>query len=135
VTKIMEIPGVGPVDADILLAAGIRTSERLLKVAGSGEGRRALSSETGIRESVLLLWVRRADILRLKGVGPEFAGLLEHAGIISVSELGQRRPDNLHARMLEINASRRLVRRTPTLADVQRWVAQAKRLRVAVTGG
>ena len=46
----------------------------------------------------------------------------------TVKELRNRNPENLVARMAELNRSRRLVRRLPTLPMVERWVAQAGEL-------
>jgi hypothetical protein len=54
--------------------------------------------------------------------------LLEFASVDTVPELAQRKPENLHAKMLEVNAERKLVRRPPTLAQVENWVAQAKEI-------
>jgi hypothetical protein len=43
-------------------------------------------------------------------------------------ELAQRKPENLHAKIVEINAEKKLVRKLPTLKQVQDWVAQAAKL-------
>jgi hypothetical protein len=61
-------------------------------------------------------------------VGSEYADLLEAAGVDSVPELAQRNAANLHARLGEINESKKLVRRVPTEADVAGWIAEAKTL-------
>jgi uncharacterized protein DUF4332 len=58
--------------------------------------------------------------MRIKGVGSEYADLLEAAGVDTVPALGQR------------NAAKNLVRRVPTAAEVEAWVAEAKTLPRAV---
>jgi len=46
----------------------------------------------------------------------------------TVKELAVRRPENLHARIVEINQARKLARRAPTSTEVINWVSQAKEL-------
>jgi hypothetical protein len=46
----------------------------------------------------------------------------------TVVELAQRNPENLHSTIVEVNASMELVRRTPSLEQVQDWIEQAKQL-------
>ena len=50
------------------------------------------------------------------------------AGLDTVVELAQRVPMNLHAKMVEVNAMKKLVRRLPAESQVADWVNQAKRL-------
>jgi hypothetical protein len=61
-------------------------------------------------------------------VGSEYADLLEAAGVDTVPELARRRADNLTTAMAELNATKKLVRRVPTEAEVTKWVEQAKAL-------
>ncbi len=132
-TKIIDIEGIGPVFAEKLEGAGIKTVEALLKAGGAAAGRKDLATKTGIDAGKLLEWVNRADLYRIKGVGSEFSDLLENAGVDTVKELATRRADNLHAKMTEVNTAKKLVRRAPTLAEVEAWVAEAKTLPAAVT--
>lgn len=132
-TKIIDIEGVGPKQGEVLAAAGIKTIERLLKEGGTAAGRKDVAARTKISDAKILEWVNRADLFRIKGVGSEFSDLLEQAGVDTVKELATRKPENLHAKMLEVNASKKLVRRPPTLKDVQKWVAEAKTLKPAIS--
>ncbi len=132
-TKISEVEGIGPTFAAKLQEAGIGTVEGLLKAGGAAAGRKDLATRTGIDIKILLDWVNRADLARIKGVGSEYADLLETAGVDSVTELGTRKAENLHAKLTELNAAKSLVRRVPTLAEVEKWVAEAKTLEQAVT--
>ena len=125
--------GIGDVFAGKLTAAGVATVEALLKTAGSAAGRKTLAEQTGLTTNQLLEWVNRADLMRIKGVGSEYSDLLEAGGVDTVKELATRRPDNLHAKLLEVNEAKKLVRRTPTLNEVEAWVAEAKTLPGAVT--
>ncbi len=116
-----------------LVAADVKTVEALLAAAGSAAGRKALETKSGIDAGKLLEWVNRADLMRIKGVGSEFSDLLEASGVDTVKELATRNTANLFAKMVEINTAKKLVRRTPTENEVEKWVAEAKTLPPAVT--
>jgi predicted flap endonuclease-1-like 5' DNA nuclease len=130
--KIIEIEGVGERYAGKLANAGVKTVERLLVVAGPVAGRQQLAQSVGVDDARVLEWVNRADLMRVRGVGSEFSDLLEAAGVDSPVELARRNAENLHERMLEVNAARKLTRRTPALSQVQRWIDHAKTLQRAV---
>jgi len=131
--KVIDIEGVGPVYSEKLVAAGIKTVAALLKHGASKEGRKAIAEKTGIDEKVILSWVNFADLYRVKGIGSEYSELLEKAGVDTVPELAQRRPENLHAKLVEVNTEKKLVRQLPSQKMVETWVAQAKTLPKVVT--
>jgi predicted flap endonuclease-1-like 5' DNA nuclease len=132
-TRIQEIEGIGPAYAEKLAELGIETVEKLLEEGASPKGRKKLVEATGLSAKLILKWVNRADLARVKGVGEEYADLLELAGVDTVPELAQRNPENLYKKMKEINDERSLVRRVPSLSAVQDWVAQAKELGRVIT--
>jgi predicted flap endonuclease-1-like 5' DNA nuclease len=132
-SKISEIEGVGESYAAKLQDAGIGTVESLLEKGAAPAGRVELAESTGISEKLILKWVNHADLFRLKGVGGEFAELLEVSGVDTVPELAQRNAENLHGKMAEVNEARNLVGRIPALSEVESWIAQAKGLTRKVT--
>ncbi len=127
-TKVIDIEGVGPVYAQKLQDAGISTVEALLKAGATPEGRKELAAKSGIDQDKVLDWVNFADLFRIKGVGSEYSQLLEIAGVDTVVELSKRVPANLFKKMAETNAEKKLVRREPSLKEVESWVEQAKKL-------
>lgn len=131
--KLIDIEGVGEVYAGKLKAAGVATAEALLKMGAAAKGRKEIAEKSGISETLILEWVNHTDLFRIKGVGEEYADLLEEAGVDSVPELAQRRADNLLEKMTEVNAQKKLVRRLPVLSQVADWVEQAKKLPRLVT--
>jgi predicted flap endonuclease-1-like 5' DNA nuclease len=131
--NIENVEGIGPRYAKTLRDAGVRSTARLLRVAGDKRGRVKLAAETGISEKLILEWVNHADLVRIKGVGEEYSDLLEEAGVDTVNELKNRNPANLHEAILKVNEAKRLVRRPPALSMVKNWVAQAKKLEPMVT--
>jgi predicted flap endonuclease-1-like 5' DNA nuclease len=133
VTKLLAIEGIGEVYFGKLAVIGIRTVEALLDAGKTPQGREELAEKSGISGKLILEWVNRADLFRIKGVGEEYSDLLENAGVDTVPELAQRRADNLFEKLQAVNAQKKLVRRLPTLAQVGDWVAQAKVLDRIVT--
>lgn len=131
--SIDAIEGIGHAHATKLRKARIRTTEALLKAGATRTGRREISEATGLSEQLVLEWVNRADLMRVKGVGEEYSDLLESAGVDTVRELRRRNAANLLNTMIEVNAKKRLVRRLPTQAMVERWVDHAKDLSPIIT--
>lgn len=132
-TTVFEIEGIGEVYAGKLKEAGIVTLEALLEKGSTPQGRAELAEKTGISATLLLRWINRADLFRVKGIGEEYADLLEVAGVDTVPELAQRNPDNLFQKLAAVNEEKKRVRRLPTLEQVRQWVEQAKELPRVVT--
>lgn len=126
--KLEIVEGIGPVYAEKLRAAGVRSVDGLLRAGATPDGRKELEEKTGIGHEFILDWVNRADLMRIRGVGEEYSDLLEGAGVDTVPELAQRNPDHLYDKILQVNEEKRLVRRPPTRDMVAYWVEQAKTL-------
>lgn len=126
--KIEEIEGIGPAYGEKLRAVGITTTDKLFKACTTKKQRQQVAEATGIEESRILKWANMVDLFRVKGIGAQYAELLEAAGVDTVKELAQRKAENLTAKMEEVNAEKKLVRLTPALKSVQGWIAQAKEL-------
>ena len=131
--NISSIEGIGPVMAAKLADQGIKSTDALLKTAADRKGRRALAKETGISDKQILNWVNKADLMRVRGVGEEYSDLLEATGVDTARELAVRNPYNLHSAMQVVNDKKELVRRVPSLAEIESWVAEAKKLAPMVT--
>ena len=127
------IDGIDDDIAATLKVAGIKTSERLLEAAKSPRGRKALSDKTGLSEKNILRWANMADRMRIKGMGKEYAGLLQAVGVDTVKELKYRNPGKLAAALAEANTKRKLVRVLPSEKAVVRWIEQAKKLPMKIT--
>ena len=126
--KIEEIQGIGEAYAAKLGTAGIENVEQLLEKGTEATGRKRIAEQSGITEKLILRWVNMADLFRVKGIGEEYADLLEAAGVDTVPELGQRNAENLHEKQQEVNEAKKLVRRVPTQTEVSSWIEQAKEL-------
>ena len=126
--RLSDIEGIGGVYEGKLNVAGIETVEEYLAACRTPANREALSEKTGISVTLILEWANHADLYRIKGIGSEYADLLEEAGVDTVPELAQRNPENLHKKLKEINDEKDLVRRLPGEGEVADWIAQAKQL-------
>lgn len=124
--KIVDVEGVGPAYAEKLQNAGCVTTDDLLARAGKKSGRESLAAATGISEKLILEWTNHVDLMRIDGVGSEYADLLEAAGVDSPAELTQRNPASLATTFGELDAGRNTVRRIPSEAVVAGWIAEAK---------
>lgn len=132
-SKIEEIEGVGPAFAEKLAAAGIKSVANLLEKCATRKGRAAVAEATGISDKLVLKWTNHADLMRIDGVGPEFAELLEAAGVDTVKELRNRNGENLAKAMADKNEEKKLTRVTPSAERVGKWIAEAKTLDPIVT--
>ena len=131
--SIESIEGVGPKMGDAFRGAGIRTVDDLLTAGADKKARKQLAETTGIGETRLLNFVNMADLFRINGVASQYAELLEGAGVDTVKELKHRNAQNLADKMEEVNTSKNLVRRTPSVKVVQSWISQASKLPPVVT--
>ena len=131
--KIIDIEGIGEVYAEKLIAAGITKVSQLLDKCATPAGRKALEEETGITGKLILKWTNHADLFRINGIGPQFAELLEAAGVDTVKELKHRVAENLQKKLEEVNAEKNLCNRVPAVTEVQKMIDQAKELPATIT--
>ncbi len=130
--NIKDIEGIGETYAEKLRDAGVRTTDDLLKKGGTSKGRAELAAATGLTENQILEWTNRADLHRIRGIGSEYADLLEFAGVDTVAELARRDAVNLYEKLKAANEEKKKVRRQPSLEQVGKWIEQAMSLPRAV---
>lgn len=126
--RIDQVAGIDSRDATKLRKAGVRTSKALIERASSGRGRNQLAKETGLSPKDIQLWIHHADLLRVKGVGGEYAALLVVAGVDTVRDLRRRNPTALLAKIIGLNGSHKVVSRLPTESMVVGWIDSAARV-------
>ena len=127
--KLVDIEGIGATYAAKLTEAGVKSQEALLKAGDTPKARKNLEKMTGISGKLLLKWINRADLARVKGIGEEYADLLELAGVDTVPALARRNAENLHKTLVGVaEANKNVVRRVPAATEVVKWVAAAKEL-------
>jgi hypothetical protein len=130
---IADLEGIAPGVAAMLKSVGIRTTRKLLETAKNPRGRKALAEKTSLDEKEILRLANMADRMRIKGVGEDYAELLEAAGVDTVRELKYRNPSNLARALANVNKQRNLVELLPSEKAVVRWIAHAKTLPLKIS--
>lgn len=124
--KIIDIQGIGPEYAEKLNAMHIHTTDDLMKHATDEQSFRMLSERTGISEKLFEKWTRMAGLMRVNGIGPQYAELLFFSGVDTVEKLREQPVDGLLTRLAEVNATRKLTGALPNATDVQRWMVNLR---------
>ena len=124
-----KLKGVNAELAAKFKARGLDTVEKLFEAVLTAKGREELAAATGVPKEVILELANRADLARIKGIAGVYGDLLEEAGVDTVKELKGRTAENLHAKLLEVNAAKNLTPKPPTLQSVKTWISLAKRRR------
>jgi predicted flap endonuclease-1-like 5' DNA nuclease len=123
--NIDQVAGVDHKKATKLRKAGIRTSKALIEAASTRRGRTDLARATGLSPKDLQMWVHHSDLLRVRGIGAEYAELLVAAGVDTLRDLRRRNPTALVAKIIGLNGSNRVVSRLPTESMVESWIDAA----------
>lgn len=123
-----QIEGIGETYAEYLATAGIGSTNSLLSEGATRAGRKRIARTADLSPSLILQWVNKADLFRVRGVGEEYSDLLEAGGVDSVPELAGRNAKNLWEHLVRTNKTHALVRRVPSLPEVTSWIQSAKKL-------
>lgn len=124
-SKLDLIEGIGPVYMAKLKEAGVGSVEKLLETCKTRSGRSKLAETTGISGKLILTWTNHADLFRINGLAGEYSELLEASGVNTVPQLATRVAENLLKKMIEVNNAKSLVRKLPTLGQVEGWIKEA----------
>ncbi|NNF42514.1 MAG: DUF4332 domain-containing protein [Phycisphaerales bacterium] len=131
--KISEIEGIGPASAEKLAAADIGTTDDLLSLCSDAKGRKATAEKAGVSESQLLKWANMADLMRVSGIGGEYAELLKASGVDTIKELRTRNAENLAEKAKQINEAKSLTRVVPSASVISGWISKAKEMEPKIT--
>lgn len=130
--RIDQVAGIEVKQATKLRKAGVRTSKGLIEAASTRRGRTDLAKSSGLAPKDLQMWVHHADLLRVRGVGSEYAELLVASGVDTLRDLRRRNPTALLAKIIGLNGSERVVDRLPTEAMVESWIRAAGELEPSI---
>lgn len=132
--KIQEMDGIERASGIRLREVGIVTTEDLLARCGEAAGRRMVACASGLTEDQLLKWANMADLMRISGIGQDYAELLLAAGIATVRDLENFDPADLVGNLREANQRKRVTRGVPSVNLATKWIDQAKHLEPIVSG-
>ena len=131
--SISAIRAIDQREATRLRKGRVRTTEALLSEASTRKGRSSISKRTGIPTSDLLAWAQQADLMRVGGIGSEYADLLSASGVETIKTLRRRNAANLMTALEQVNTKKRIVQRLPTIEMVHGWIDSAAQLEPIVT--
>ena len=131
--SIDSINGMTHTEATKLRRARVRTTVTFLQIASTRSGRALLTKETGITSPKLLHWAKRAELMKIKNLGRDYADLLEAVGVESVADLKRRNPESLHEMMHNANHVKKIVDRMPSLKRVTNWIDDSKDIVITVS--
>ena len=131
--KIEEVEGIGPTYGAKLKEAGIDDTDDFLKLCCDAKGRKEAAEKTGISEKMLLTWANMADLMRVNGVGKQYAEILHAAGVDTIKELRTRNAANLTEAMKKVNDEKNLANANASETSVQDWIDKAKEMEPLIT--
>jgi hypothetical protein len=126
--RIEDLESLGDTLRACLAEAGLKNTRHILEKCATAKDLAALAAQSGIAEAQILHCVHIADLLRVKGVGDGYAGLLVAAGVPTVALLKDADPDALMAQLTEAKPKVKHVDRLPHRKDVARWIEDAASL-------
>ncbi len=128
-----EIPQAIPApDAAKLKSVGVTTTFALLEKGGEAPARKTLAKQTRIAEKTLEAWIQMADLLRVKGIGPDVARLLAAAGVKTVSMLKSADATALNDEIGKVNSKQHLSENPPSKEHLEAWIKQAQTLPIVL---
>ncbi len=131
--KIDEVEGIGPTYAAKLKEAGIDDTDDFLKLCCDAKGRGEAAEKTGISEKLILTWANMADLMRVNGIGKQYAEILHAAGVDTIKELRTRNAANLAEAMKKVNDEKNLANANASESSVQDWIDKAKEMEPLIT--
>jgi predicted flap endonuclease-1-like 5' DNA nuclease len=128
-----EIPQAIPAaDAQKLKSAGVTTTFALLEKAADPKDRKSLARSTKIAEKTIEAWAQMADLLRVRGIGPDVARLLAAAGVHTVVQLKTANASALSDEIVKVNSKQHLSENPPSMEHLQGWIQQAQTLPIVL---
>ncbi len=114
--------------AKLLEKEGIKATEDL--VALSKSQIRNLAKKTGLSAKLIDTCQEYADLMRVEGISPEYAHLINLIGIDSVKELSMRNAKNTLEKMESyLKENPKIVKQLPKIEDIENWIEQANILK------
>ena len=124
-----SIEGIGSGFGNRLKADGISTTEALLELCATDDGVARVCQCVDLDADTVRNWGTMADLMRINGLGGQWAELMWRAGVTSVQDLAQREIEPLRARMREVNDAENRVAELPGENRVAKFLQEAGRLK------
>jgi predicted flap endonuclease-1-like 5' DNA nuclease len=123
---ILDVEGIGPVWAERLNLHGVWTTEELCR-----SDAQTLADRMGEAVETIRFWQQMAELVKVKGIGPQYAEALVRSGVHGIEELKERKAaDIVQATNDWLDAQKQTVIKTRlTAARVQGWQKAARGMR------
>lgn len=115
-----------------LQKVGVETTLDLFVEGHTVEGRRALAARSGLPIEKITSWVALADLMRVRGIGPDVARLLTAVGVRTLAELQQANAVATGTAIHDYNRRVRLSTNPPGAESIAFWIGEAQRLPVVL---
>ncbi len=122
--KLTDLSIVTAPVAQALKKVGISDTDELLMAVTAPAGLEKLAGATGLDARLVGEIAERADIMRVRGIGPAYVELLEHAGIRSLVDVANSTPAGLEEQITKA-AKTYGISRVPRSDEVATWIANA----------
>jgi predicted flap endonuclease-1-like 5' DNA nuclease len=123
---VIDVEGIGPTWAERLQGCGVATTDELCR-----SDPQALAGRMGEAVETIRFWQQMAELMKVKGIGPQYAEALARSGVHGIEELKARKAADL---VKETNAwldaqKQTVIKTRLTPARVQGWQKAARALR------
>lgn len=124
-----EIESIGEPQRAALARAGVIVTDHFLERCASPAGRAEAARKSGLTEEQILRWCHLACLMQLPALGPGYAQMLHRVGVDTRAALAKHDAQTvLDMLRKEKDGSRTTrVRRLPSLTNIARWVATARK--------
>ena len=119
---------VTPKEHRMLEANGLSTTDKVLDYGSTQRGRKKLSKYSKITVPRIVEIVTLCDLLRIDGVGPSMAKVLQAAGMRDTGPLSGGDAKAVRKAMVKANRSAKIAKVLPDVKTVASWITQAKRM-------
>ncbi len=124
---IEEVEGIGPTYGKKLRSMGINTTCDLARSClRDNRATKKISNKMQVNFDALRAWASMSDLMRLPGVGGQFAEIMQTVGISSRKELTGTNVKSLQSKMVAFNTKKPIVPEVPSVDMLIAWVAAAK---------
>jgi predicted flap endonuclease-1-like 5' DNA nuclease len=125
--KLTEIIGLEEKHANLLAEAGVKEVEDLLPLTRYQI--QQLARKLGVTVNLLDSWQEHADLMRISGITPEYANLINKIGIDSVKEFARRNPKSTLEKLKQFKKDNpKVITKIPGQKDIETWIKEAKNI-------